>query len=226
MIKVITFDLDDTLWSVWPIIATAELRLHEWLEQRYPRITAAHTPESLRMLCRDIARERPEIAHDKTRLRLDALRRVADQQGYPQALAEPAFEVFYAARNDVVFYPDVLPALTDLARDHTLGALSNGNADVTRCGLGQLVSFHFHAIGVGREKPDPAMFKATLARTGAAAHEIVHVGDDPQHDIEGALNAGFHAIWVNRKAEIWNQTFQPHVTIHDLSTLRTAIERL
>ncbi|MCB1734769.1 MAG: HAD family hydrolase [Gammaproteobacteria bacterium] len=226
MIKVITFDLDDTLWSVWPVIAAAEQRLHNWLQARYPRITDAHSPESLRMLCRDIARERPEIAHDKTTLRLSALRRVADQHGYSPDLAEPAFDVFYAARNDVEFYPDVLPALRDLATEYTLGALSNGNADVNRCGLGDLFSFHFHAIGVGREKPDPAMFEAALIRTSVQPHEIVHVGDDPHHDVEGALNAGFHAIWVNRTAATWQHAFQPHATVKDLRELRAAIDPL
>lgn len=226
MIKVITFDLDDTLWSVWPVIAAAERRLHDWLELRYPRITAAHTPESLRLLCRDIAREQPGIAHDKTRLRLSALRQAAREHDYPEELAEPAFEVFYAARNEVTFYPDVLAVLEDLARDHTLGALSNGNADIHRCGLGELFRFHFHAGGVGREKPDRAMFEAALARTGVSPGEIAHVGDDPYHDVKGALDAGFRAVWVNRTNAAWTEAFQPDAVIPDLTALRAAIETL
>lgn len=226
MIKVITFDLDDTLWSVWPVIEAAERRLHDWLRQRYPRITEAHTPTSLRLLCRDIAREHPDIAHDKSSLRISALKLAARQYGYPEDLAEPAFEVFYAARNEVDFYPDVIPVLEDLARDHTLGALSNGNADIRLCGLGELFSFHFHAIGVGSEKPDPAMFEAALAETGAAPAEIVHVGDDPHHDIEGALQAGFRAIWVNRDGKPWDQAFLPDAMINDLHALRGVIDGL
>ena len=37
-IRAVTFDLDDTLWDIWPIVEQAEQRLQQWLQQRYPRI--------------------------------------------------------------------------------------------------------------------------------------------------------------------------------------------
>ena len=36
MIKVIAFDLDDTLWAVKPVIIRAEKRLDEWLSLTVP----------------------------------------------------------------------------------------------------------------------------------------------------------------------------------------------
>ena len=61
-IHAITFDLDDTLWDIWPIIARAERRLHDWLVERYPRIPERFSALELRHVAEDIGRNRPEIA--------------------------------------------------------------------------------------------------------------------------------------------------------------------
>ena len=76
MIKAITFDLDDTLWDVWPVVERAEQHLHKWLRLHYPRIPQRYSPLELRELCAEIAAARPEISHDRTRLRKDALQLV------------------------------------------------------------------------------------------------------------------------------------------------------
>ncbi len=60
MIKAITFDLDDTLWEVWPVVERAEQLLHDWLAARYPRIPEQFTPLELRDLSSEVAAARPE----------------------------------------------------------------------------------------------------------------------------------------------------------------------
>ena len=82
MIKAITFDLDDTLWAIWPVVERAEQLLQEWLAAHYPRISKQFTPLELRNLCGEIAMAQPEIAHDRTRLRKIALRMAANRSGY------------------------------------------------------------------------------------------------------------------------------------------------
>lgn len=226
MLKVITFDLDDTLWDVWPIIYRAEARMQAWLAERYPRITQHYDSAGLREVAYRIAREQPEIAHDKTEMRLRGLRYVAQEQGYPVELAEAAYQVFFAARNEVDLFPDVLPVIQSLAEDYTLGALSNGNADLTRTPLGPYFDFHFNAIQVGAEKPDPAMFQATLEHTGAKPEEIVHIGDHHAHDILGAQQLGLRTIWVNRKDQDWAGDTPADAEIRDLSQLNAALQRL
>ena len=123
-------DRDDTLWDVWPVVARAERLLHDWLVARYPRIPERYTPLELRELCAEIAAARPEIAHDRTRLRKDALQLAATRAGYREFDVEAAFAVFYVARNAVELFEEVRPALERLARRYTLASLSNGNADV------------------------------------------------------------------------------------------------
>ena len=47
---VLSFDLDDTLWPVGPVIASAESELLSWLRARHPLALSGHDLESLRAL--------------------------------------------------------------------------------------------------------------------------------------------------------------------------------
>src|SRR3954471_18420783 len=49
---------------------------------------------------------------------------------------------------------------------------------------------------VGVSKPDPRIFAAALAAAGCAPDEAVHVGDSPEHDLEGASAAGIRALLI------------------------------
>jgi putative hydrolase of the HAD superfamily len=206
--RVLCFDLDDTLWAVGPVIAAAERLLLDWLRAHHPDVARDHGTDSMRTLRAAVARDFPERAHDVSFLRRTALERQFAAAGHTDThAAERAFEVFYAARNRVVFYPDVLPALERLRRRYRLFALSNGNADLHRCGIGGLFEGHVTAQAVGAAKPDARIFGALVRLTGVPAGAIVHVGDDPEADVVGARNAGLDAIWVNRAARAWPAEF-------------------
>ncbi|MGE5184909.1 MAG: HAD family hydrolase [Acidobacteriota bacterium] len=51
----------------------------------------------------------------------------------------------------------------------------------------------------GIEKPDPRIFARTLERLAAPAARAVHVGDSWAADVEGALAAGWRAIWYRSR---------------------------
>ncbi|MBL8258486.1 MAG: HAD-IA family hydrolase [Candidatus Competibacteraceae bacterium] len=223
MIKAITFDLDDTLWDVWPVVERAERLLHDWLGSRYPRIPERFTPLELRDLSAEIAAARPEIAHDRTRLRKDALQLAAARAGYREFDVEAAFEVFYVARNAVELFEEVRPALERLARRYTLASLSNGNADVRLIGLDDVFSFSLNAIEAGAAKPEPPMFELACRRLEARPEQIVHVGDDPEHDVRGAANAGFRTVWLNRSGRDWPGGRRADAEIGDLAELEAVL---
>jgi putative hydrolase of the HAD superfamily len=202
-LKAVIFDLDNTLWDVHPVIVRAERVLHEYLSRRYPRIPERHDLESMRATRVAIAREHPHMRHDFTWLRIESLRRHAHEAGYPAALAEDAFEVFYRARNEVVLYDDVRPTLERLAGEYRLFAVSNGNADLGVIGLDRYFELRLTAREAGMLKPDPRIFAQLLAVAGLDAQEAVHVGDDAEADVEGARAAGIVPVWLNRDAQPW-----------------------
>ena len=80
-VRAICFDLDDTLWDIWPTIARAEQRLHAWLAERHPEIPRRYSPEELRLLAREVVAQRPEIGHDRTLVRKLALKLAAERCG-------------------------------------------------------------------------------------------------------------------------------------------------
>lgn len=216
----VCLDLDDTLWAVGPAIERAEQALVAWLEQHCPRVTGMHDLDSMRRLRSRVAEEYPQMRHDLTFLRRQALLRHAREAGYPEEVADRAFEVFYAARNQVEPFPDVVPALARLQRRYRLTSLSNGNADLAVIGLGHYFEVSVAARDAGAAKPDPKIFQALLARTGLAAAQVVYVGDDPHADVEGARRAGLHAVWVDRFGRAWPEGLEPPAhTVKDLAGL-------
>jgi HAD superfamily hydrolase (TIGR01549 family) len=207
--RVISLDLDDTLWPVGPVIASAETVLLDWLRARYPRAVRGHTIESMRAARARIAIQHPERSHDLTFLRRHALARQFTSVGYPEALCEEAMEVFHEARNRVEFYDDVHPALARLRTGYRLYAVSNGNADLVRCGIGHLFDGHVTAISAGAAKPDARIFAALAEMAGVSPAEVLHVGDDPLADVVGARQAGMQTAWLNRDSRTWPVALAP-----------------
>jgi HAD superfamily hydrolase (TIGR01549 family) len=201
--QVISLDLDDTLWPVAPVIAAAEAALHEWLQTRYPRTLRGHNINTMRALRAKIAAQFPEQSHDLTFLRRRALAAQFIGAGYAESACEEALEIFLAARNRVAFFDDVHPALERLRTRYRLFALSNGNADLERCGLGAFFDGHVSAIAAGAAKPDARIFAALRDMAGVPADQILHVGDDPITDVVGARQAGMQTVWLNRDARSW-----------------------
>ena len=194
----LTLDLDDTLWPVKPPLVAAEQTLADWLRVHAPATAAGMGPGAMLALRAQVADEHPHWAHDLSAIRLETIRRALRRHGDDPALAEAAFEAFFETRHQVVLYDDVLPALERLAHRYRLIAVSNGNAEIARVGLGRFFAGSVSARLHGVAKPDASIFHAACAAAGASPARVLHLGDDPALDIDGALAAGLHAGWVCR----------------------------
>jgi putative hydrolase of the HAD superfamily len=202
-LRLITVDLDDTLWPCAPVIREAEAAHFAWLAQQAPRLTIGHDVESLRAHRRDLMRARPDIAHDLTEVRRVALRELLETHAYPGHLADGALEVFRHARNRVTPYPDVQPVLRRLRRHCAVVSVTNGNAEVHETALCDAFDLSISAAEAGAAKPEPALFEHAMAWAGAEPHQCLHVGDDPFLDVEAARALGIAAVWVNRNGRPW-----------------------
>ena len=197
--RAITLDLDDTLWPVWPTIARAEAQLQAWLAEHAPATHAlAAQPGLVRGIRAQVQAEHVALAHDMSALRHEAIRRTLLHAGDNPALADGAFEVFYAERQRVDLFDDALPALEYLSSRFPLIALSNGNADIERVGLGRYFHASVSARDAGVAKPDVRIFQRGAEAAGVSAAQVLHVGDDALIDAQGALDAGMQAVWLQR----------------------------
>ncbi len=200
MIRLLTFDLDNTLWDVETVIRGAELALRDWLLERAESVARACPPERMMQLRLELVAREPLLKHNLSELRRRTMKAAFVACGYPEAEADAlsleAFELFIHHRHQVVYYPDTHEVLEQLARRYQLIALSNGNADISRLGLDGYFSESFSAARVGASKPAPDMFHAALRHAGTPASQSVHIGDHPHDDIQAARDVGMHTIWI------------------------------
>jgi 2-haloalkanoic acid dehalogenase type II len=218
-IQAITLDLDDTLWPIEPVMLRAERRLDDWLRTHCPRAAEAYSISAMRALRDRIARENPHLSHDFSAQRRLSLHTALSEHGYADAHVEGAYTEFYAARNEVECYADVLPALARLAARFPLVSLTNGNADIERIGIAHLFRFSISSRDCGVAKPAPEIFHAACDRLGLAPSAVLHVGDDPDLDVAGARAAGLRTAWVNRTSADWSHPQRPDLIIQDLAVL-------
>ncbi|WP_405857923.1 HAD family hydrolase [Streptomyces sp. NBC_00090] len=133
--------------------------------------------------------------------------RVRDFLREPGLGAEAADEWFqrYVAHYEAAWelFPDAVPVLDLLARDYRHGILSNSsihNQDHKLRVLG--VRDRFEAVlcaaELGVAKPAAEAFHAACTALGLAPGEVAYVGDQPDIDARGAVEAGLLGVWLDR----------------------------
>ncbi len=85
---------------------------------------------------------------------------------------------------------------------YRLHIISNGFEDVQHNKLIKSgIKKYFNAIitseGCNATKPNKEIFEAALTAAGARLEESIMIGDNPEADIQGAINAGMDSILVN-----------------------------
>ncbi|RUO18759.1 hypothetical protein CWE08_11050 [Aliidiomarina iranensis] len=219
--KAISFDLDDTLYDNKPVMIAAEQHVADFVLAKCPE-SAKLGVLGWRALRDKIAQQNPELASDMTALRLATLEHGLSKFGVeqPKALAEEAMAEFLIARNRVQIPDAVHQLLAALAARYPLVAVSNGNADIQRIGLGDYFQAAYQPGNGNRGKPFADLFVA--ASEGLKlnhASELLHIGDHPVSDVQGALKFGSQALWYVPNKPMAGATWLPHARISQLSAL-------
>ena len=226
LVRALSIDLDDTLWPIWPVIERAESALDVFLKENCPNTAKNFPLEKMRELRLNIVSMYPDIEHDFTQQRKLSLLHALRESGDAEHHAEAAYEIFYAARNNIEFYPDAIAALKRLAARYPVAALTNGNADLQRIGIADHFDHFVAARNEGHAKPNAPIFHATVQRLGVNAHEVLHIGDDPLLDVVGAQRAGLRSCWINRRNESWPEIYPaPDLEFSCLHSLADYLEK-
>jgi putative hydrolase of the HAD superfamily len=229
-IRLLTFDLDDTLWELGPVLIRAEAVGYRWLHEHIPAVTRQFSIEQLRDIRMQIALEHPELAHRVTDLRKLSLHRAMTLAGVAAdaiaAHTDDAFSVFLQARHDVELFADAETVLQQLQRDFTLAAITNGNFDVATVGLDRYFAFAVNAERLPRGKPHPEPFEEALRLSGCTAQQCIHIGDDIENDVRGAQRMGFATIWVNLDDKAWPGAEPPSKQVRHLAELPNAVREI
>ena len=228
MIKVIAFDLDDTLWNNRPVLINAEKQLNKWLQMEVPQLKFSVV--EMRSLRNEVLALEPDLANRITELRRKIIERAIQLSGIEHSLASDlshrAMEIFIIARNDIKFFEGAMEAIEKLKGRFLLGALTNGNADIRLLGLDDHFSFAFSAEEIGAPKPAHDLFHKALSHTETEPHEMVYVGDDPILDIDPANEVGLHTVWVSNPEKDKVGVTSADEKVDHVRHLPEAIERL
>jgi len=218
-IRLISFDLDDTLWPTKPVIMAAEQELYQWLEQTAPRIVRDLSIMDMRDRRVAFMQDNPEISHDLTLVRSRTLELLLEEYGHDPKLAEQGTALFRAARNRVSPWEDVLPVLQRLKENYLLASLTNGNAQVEKTPLAGCFHLDLGAAEVGAAKPHPALFEALADWSGLPFEQMMHVGDDLERDMLPAHELGMATAWVDRQGLCGSRSFRPDLHLFNLLPL-------
>ena len=198
-LKLISFDLDNTLWPEYDVLMNAVGAMNDWLRQQVPAYFDL-TEEDHIAIRNEVIENNPRCKVDVSKFRVETLQRafvrLNTSSAKARSLALEAFAVFYKWRQKVEPYPGAEALLQDLANQYTLVSITNGNADVRRTTLGKYFDLILSAADVGIKKPDAAIFQMAMVFAGAEASQSVHVGDHALDDIQGARDLGMDAVLI------------------------------
>lgn len=112
-------------------------------------------------------------------------------------------------------YPGLYPLMEYLqTRNIALGVITNGKTEVQEAKYKKLRLYRYIARErfivseeVGMEKPSRAIFDYALQ--GSTAENALFIGDTWEHDVVGALEAGWNAIFLNTQKRARTTEHEP-----------------
>lgn len=197
MIRLITFDLDETLWGGVEVVHRAEREMVNWVSEQVPDFRDQYQTRATDIRSETLAK-RPRIHYDFNKLRLAVVEEILNECGLEPRdaceIATAALCIFHGTRNQIPIMQDAIELLHKLHEHYLLASISNGTSEVHRTPFKKYFELSVYARNMGTCKPDPAMFEVVLSHTKTLPHQAVHVGDHPIEDLEVAKQVGMHTI--------------------------------
>ena len=210
-IKMITFDLDDTLWDNMPTITKAEFETRKWIEDQVGKVEWGDFNDFIKIR-EELIKNDPSVQWDIGKLRKEIFRIKLlhiEPERYRNRIVENAFDLFMLKRHEIELFDDVEVVIKDLSKKFTLGVLTNGNADIYKFDIGKYFHFSISSLEAKNSKPHRAHFDEAIKQVNDVSFEnMLHIGDHQIHDILGAFNLGIDTLWFNNNNSEWDQDFQ------------------
>jgi len=219
-IKVVTFDLDDTLWPLRETILAAHKSANDFLASQVPSVKEILSTNKEREVWGQLIEKDPTIRHRLSELRFNVFKNILQSLGQTEQQAEKlsseALQIFMNGRHQLTLFDGVEEVLAQLKEKYTLGVLTNGNADIYKLSIGKYFEFSISSLEAQDSKPNKSHFELAKSRLPNLKYsEMLHIGDHQINDVTGALNAGMHAVWFNKDAAEWAQNYNQPTTFSD-----------
>ncbi len=231
-ISAVGFDLDDTLCVYLPVaerarrMAFAELMLPH---TSYDLETIDHHYKLAFKEVLEIIHTEPWYSlykHEGHPTRLETMRRMLEKLGLPNdGLAEQlSWRYLHLREQHLHLFEDTLPVLNALRERYPLFVITNGPAREQRRELELLgLTDYFQVVAiegeVGVGKPHPDIFRFVESQLNLPPEQMLFVGNSWKHDVMGAYQAGWQALWLNRDQQPHPEPELPIGTLHSLYEL-------
>lgn len=126
---------------------------------------------------------------------------------------------------------DDVPAFLESLREFgvTVGVVSNWSERLpVLCqglGIDGYLDFISASAEIKSEKPERECFQRALFRAGTRGEETVHVGDHPNRDVRGALEAGLRAVLLHRDPQGEPPSMEGVTTVTSLTQLASLLSQ-
>jgi putative hydrolase of the HAD superfamily len=192
--QTLLIDADDTLWENNIYFERAIARFISFLNHH--EFSAEQVREVLNEVERECIVKHGYGMHSFAHALVDTFERLSPQPVTPELHAQILAFAHSVADNAIEFLPDVPETLQYLTTRHRLilvtkGALAEQNGKVERSG----VKNHFAGVEVVPEK-SPETYTHLLEKYKLTRDSTWMVGNSPKSDINPALAAGLHAVFV------------------------------
>ncbi len=194
--KLISFDLDNTLYDNRPVIKTAELKNKEYLQQEFK---AQHKEfdfdrflDIRNRLMESKSQQQNEFAialEDLTYLRKQVLQEFCECLQNADAIVEKALNLFLVYRSRVEVPDEITKMLATLSTHYTLVSITNGNCDADKTPMAGFFKRNYAPHLGFRAKPHRHMLEEALSDFKLAPHQLLHIGDQIDTDAKAAENA-------------------------------------
>jgi putative hydrolase of the HAD superfamily len=192
--QTLLIDADDTLWENNIYFERAIANFITFLDHR------EHTPEMVRLVLNDVEREsivkHGYGLHSFAHSLVETFEKLSVEPITP-ALHERIHSFAHQiADHPIEILPGVPETLQHLSERHHLILMTKGNpaeqsGKVERSGLKE----YFAAVEIVAEK-DESTYRSVLAKYALPADTTWMVGNSPKSDINPALSAGLHAVFI------------------------------
>lgn len=206
VIRVIFFDLDDTLYSYKSSNSKimAEIKTVEYFCKKYRKIKLNQAFEDFTKAKQNIKERFPDLPHRGNR-GYWITEFLQNQGKYNKNLAQEMENIFWKTScENVEGYYDAKILLEYLKnKGYKLGVITNGIRKwqikrLKATGFKKYFDFIATTTDAGYEKPHVEVFKYALKQASVKPEEAVMIGDNPVRDIVPANKIGMTTVWLRR----------------------------
>ncbi len=200
-IKLISFDLDNTLYDNWPVIKKAEEKSQGYLKQAFEKQNKVYNHQTFlshreRLLALKIKlpEEQKRQFENLSWLRERVLKKCCESLENHDKIALQSFQIFIDYRNRVSIREEIRAMLNQLSGKFALATITNGNCDAGQLSISHLLERNYSPTQGFRAKPHPEMIFRLFEDFSLEPNQVLHVGDQYESDGIAAEEAGcqFH----------------------------------